>query len=377
MRCSGFVAGPELGRCEHPHLFDGGTRHLASRTPQHKRRSARKPLVGTRRVARVRHIWVGDHAPDRRRFDRPFMSKLAARSALAFASVLYAAPSLAHGSQTSGGLTWTWDAAVTIPLLLVLAAFAIGWIRLSARAEKGSALLRRRGMVFGVGWLVLAGALTSPLHAGGERSFTLHMIEHELLMLVSAPLLVLARPLVIMLWAWPLHIRKKLGRWGVMAPLSSAYRRSTDPVVATLLQAAALLLWHAPTLFDLSLESRGWHAAQHLSFILASLLFWTAMLRGHNRLGATEGRALAVLCLFATSVVSGGLGALMALSESPWYAGYARLGMAPLGLTPQEDQQFAGLLMWVPGGLVHALAALILMRQILRAPPAEVAFDAG
>jgi putative membrane protein len=75
---------------------------------------------------------------------------------------------------------------------------------------------------------------------------------------------------------------------------------------------------------------------------------------------------VAALCLVATSIISGALGALMAFASSPWYVGYARLGMAPFGLTPAEDQQLAGLLMWVPGGLVHAGAALIVMRRILR-----------
>jgi cytochrome c oxidase assembly factor CtaG len=56
----------------------------------------------------------------------------------------------------------------------------------------------------------------------------------------------------------------------------------------------------------------------------------------------------------------------MALSSSPWYAGYAGLGMAPFGLTPAEDQQLAGLLMWIPGGLVHAVAALVLLARSLR-----------
>lgn len=67
-----------------------------------------------------------------------------------------------------------------------------------------------------------------------------------------------------------------------------------------------------------------------------------------------------------TSIVGGALGALMALSSSPWYAGYAAMGMMPLGLTPTEDQQLAGLIMWVPGGLVHAAAALVVLGRYLR-----------
>jgi cytochrome c oxidase assembly factor CtaG len=131
------------------------------------------------------------------------------------------------------------------------------------------------------------------------------------------------------------------------------------------LQAAALWLWHLPTLFDRALDSDGWHISQHLSFVVSALLFWTAMLERRE-----SGRALGapVLCLFVTSVVSGALGALMAFSQSPWYARYAAMGLAPFGLTPVEDQQIAGLLMWVPGGLVHVGAALALIAGALREP---------
>ena len=83
-------------------------------------------------------------------------------------------------------------------------------------------------------------------------------------------------------------------------------------------------------------------------------------------LGRRTAPGIAALCLVVTSIVSGALGALMAFATSPWYAGYARLGMAPFGLSPAEDQQVAGLIMWVPGGLVHAGAALMVMRRILR-----------
>jgi cytochrome c oxidase assembly factor CtaG len=80
------------------------------------------------------------------------------------------------------------------------------------------------------------------------------------------------------------------------------------------------------------------------------------------------------LCLFITSIVSGVLGAMMSFSESPWYAPYAALGLTPQGLTPAQDQQLAGLLMWVPGGFMHAAAALLLIAPMLRS---EARSDAG
>lgn len=279
---------------------------------------------------------------------------------------------LAHGGHvhTEKAPGWTWDPWITGPLLIAALVFTAGWTRLYARSAGGAGVLRRRGFMFATGWVTLAGALVSPLHEAGERSFTAHMVEHELLMLVAAPLLVLAEPLAVMLWAFPAKARMRLGRTAARAPIRSGWRWATGPVTATLLQAAALWLWHMPILFDRALASEGWHAAQHLSFVVTALLFWSAMLgRQGSRASSQPRRALAALCLFATSVVSGALGALMAFSESPWYRGYALLGMAPFGLTPAEDQQMAGLLMWLPGGLVHALAALLVVRALLGGVP--------
>jgi len=255
---------------------------------------------------------------------------------------------------------WTWDPTITGPLLLAALIFWLGWRRLAGRVDRGADRLRRRGWLFAAGLLVTAAALVSPLHEAGERSFAAHMFEHELLMLVAAPLLALAAPLAIMLWAFPSGGRQALGAFGAAGPVRSAWRIMTGPVAVTLLQAAALWLWHAPALFDRALASDGWHIAQHLSFIVTALLFWSVILSPRTP------RGVAALCLVVTSIVSGTLGALMAFATSPWYASYARLGMAPFGLTPAEDQQLAGLLMWVPGGLVHAGVALLILHRLLR-----------
>jgi cytochrome c oxidase assembly factor CtaG len=264
------------------------------------------------------------------------------------------------GPQTPG---WTLEPWLVASLALSLALYAIGWRRLAARSGPGRTLLRRRALAFGAGWLALVVAAASPLHQGGQRSFTLHMIEHELLMLVAAPLLVLSRPLGAMLWAFPAAGRRALGDLARRPWLRAPWLAFSAPVTATLVQAAVLWLWHAPGLFDLALAYEPWHIAQHLSFLVSALFFWQAMLR-------PRGVGLAALCLFATSIVAGALGALMAFSESPWYAPYALLGMAPFGLTPAEDQQLAGLLMWIPGGLVHAGAALAMIGLALRSQPA-------
>lgn len=255
---------------------------------------------------------------------------------------------------------WTFEPWVILPLLIGAALFAVGFRRLFARSEHGARALKRRGVLFALGWLVLAAAVVSPLHEAGERSFTFHMIEHELMMLAAAPLLVASEPLAIMLWAFPAAGRRALGSASKSPAVALPWRTLTDPLIATVVQAAALWLWHAPALFDLALEHEGWHVAQHLSFLVSALFFWSAMFHRRSSPG------VAAVCLFVTSLVSGALGAFMAVSESPWYAPYAALGLTPIGLTPAEDQQMAGLIMWIPGGMFHALFALAFVGSMLR-----------
>jgi putative membrane protein len=279
---------------------------------------------------------------------------------LALAACLVTSGACAHSVDIhTTRIPWTFDAWVTGPLALSALWFAAGWWRLRGRAHVAD--YKVSATWFASGWFVLTAALVTPLHAAGERSFAAHMFEHELLMLLAAPLLVLSRPLGIALWAFPHPLRHALAKGG-QALLGSVWHFFTAPVVATLLQAAALWLWHAPRLFDLALAHPGWHVVQHLSFLVSALLFWWAVLRGRGmaRVG------IAIGCLFFTATVSGALGALMALSNSPWYAGYAASQLDAFGLTPAEDQQLAGVLMWVPGGLVHAGAGLALLARKLR-----------
>lgn len=262
----------------------------------------------------------------------------------------------AHAGHGHDGPGWTLDPLVTLPLLILLALFLLGRWRLARRSK----LPRSRSWLFIGGWLVLTLSLVSPLHEGGERSFTLHMIEHELIMLVATLLLAAAGAGGTIAWGLPGPMRRALGGpW--KKPLASIWKRVTEPVTATILQALAMWAWHAPALFNRALTSQGWHIAQHVSFILASLVFWRAML--DLRRGSA---LLSALLLFLTSLVEGVLGALMALSSSPWYAAYAAMGVTGIGLDPVSDQQLAGLLMWIPGGLVHGAAALVLLYHWLR-----------
>jgi len=276
------------------------------------------------------------------------------RVVIAAGALLIASPAVAHGDHNAH-VGWTLDPWVVVPLGVLLLLFLIGRERLARRSSKS----RPSSWLFLGGWAVLTLSLTSPLHEGGERSFTLHMIEHELIMLIATLLLAASHAGGILAWGLPATGRRLLGgSW--KAPISSLWRTLTEPVTATLIQSVVMWSWHAPALFDRALDSQGWHVAQHLSFIAASLLFWSAMLNPGR-----GGSLLSAGCLFVTSLVEGALGALVALSHSPWYAAYAAMGMSGIGLDPTTDQQLAGLVMWIPGGAVHGAAAVWLLYRWL------------
>ncbi|MCW3798442.1 cytochrome c oxidase assembly protein [Sphingomonas sp. BN140010] len=279
-----------------------------------------------------------------------------------WALMLLAVPGSAYahaGHEHAEAPGWTFDPLLVLPLLFALGLYLLGARRLWQRSDLSHPAQRRTTRLFVSGLAVLALALLSPLHEGGERSFTLHMIEHELIMLVATALLAGSGAGGALAWG----LRKSWRSLPAGAP-ARLWRAVTEPVTATVLQAAALVAWHLPVLFDLALRQPAVHILQHASFFTTSLVFWWAML--HAR-GDRSRYGVSALCLFVTSLVGGALGALMAVSNSPWYAPYAAMPLTGIGLQPAADQQLAGLIMWIPGGLVHAGAALVFLHRWLKA----------
>jgi len=172
---------------------------------------------------------------------------------------------------------------------------------------------------------------------------------------------VLSRPLVTFLWGMPFEWRRRLGQWAKTDYVRGSWNFLTDPFTAWWLHAAAIWIWHVPFLFDLTLQSELAHTAQHLSFFLSALLFWWALLYAHGRRAYGAG----VFYVFTTAVHTSILGALLTFAPRVWYASYTTTTQA-WGLTPLEDQQIGGLIMWVPAGLVYLAAGLWLFGAWLK-----------
>jgi len=265
-------------------------------------------------------------------------------------------------------LTWTFEPWVVICLGLSALLYGLGLARLWPKSGSGRARLRRRACSFFVGWIVLAAALVSPLDALGSLLFSAHMLQHEAMMIVAAPLLVLGRPFALWMWGLPSGWRKPVAMAVQGRAVQMGWSLLTLPVFAWLFHAAVLWLWHAPLLFEASLHSNAIHTLQHVSFFGSALLFWWAVLGDGS---FRPQRGLSMLYIFTTMAHTGALGALLTWSGIVWYPSYVGAGEA-FGMDALEDQQLGGLIMWVPGGLAYLIAGLALAAQWLgrSAPPA-------
>ena len=270
------------------------------------------------------------------------------------------------------GSGWSFDAWVVICLALSGALYAVGLARLSLRAGRRRAIPLAPSAAFTGGWLVIAAALMSPIDALGAALFSAHMLQHELLMLVAAPLMVLGRPLAIWTWALPPTWRVALGRAFHRPAWRVPWLAITAPISAWTLHALAIFLWHVPALFDTALASEDVHALQHVAFLGTALLFWWSILGSVTR----RDRGVALLSLFTTMAYTGALGALLTLSTSPWYPDYGARALS-FGLTALQDQQLGGLVMWVPTGFVYIACGLLLARQWLAESPAPLVRGRG
>jgi putative membrane protein len=279
-------------------------------------------------------------------------------------TALLVAPAAAHGpvlvQPDTRSVPWNIDPWVLIPLVMALWLYGRGVRRLWVRAGWGRGVSGANVISFAAGQAVLVGALVSPLDPLGGALLSAHMAQHGLLVGLAPPLLLLGKPGVAFAWALP-------GAWmkGHFAPivwrsLSALGRALSEPLRAAALHGVMLWLWHAPVLFEAAVEHDGWHALQHACFFGSVLLFWRAVLDA--RTGRRAGPAL--VAAFVTFMHSGMLGGLITMAPQPLYPVYAGRG-ATWGLTALDDQQLAGLLMWVPLGLPYLAAGLCLAWRLV------------
>ena len=235
-------------------------------------------------------------------------------------------------------------------------------------AGVGHGVRRGQAACFAAGILTLAIALLSPVDALAETLFSVHMVQHLLLMIVAAPLLALGEPLLPALWALPYRWRLAVGRWWRASPRA---RRTAwaagDPLGIWLANLAVLWFWHLPGPYLAALGDERLHAIEHFTFLASAFLFWWVLFQPIGRRRLARGGAVVYLAL--TLMQSGALGAILAFARTGWYSAHAA-GAAAWHLTLLEDQQLAGLIMSVPASLVYIGVALALAARWFVLDPA-------
>lgn len=255
-------------------------------------------------------------------------------------------------------------------LTILAVVYAAGVARLWRHAGYGRGVRRFDVLAFSIGWVAIAVALSSPMDEWSDEWLMAHMIQHELLMVIAAPLVAISSPMVAALWAMPSSARRRVVDAVTGGALSRVWARLTSPMSAFVLYAVALWIWHLPALYDAALEHEPIHLIEHACFFATATLFWWGI--AHGRYGRV-GYGAAVVYVFATAVHSGVLGALLTFAPHVLYAPYQL--RHPAGPAALEDQQLAGLLMWIPAGVTFIAGGLILFAAWLRESDRHTRYD--
>lgn len=281
---------------------------------------------------------------------------------------------LAHeGSLQPHDLPWAWNLD---PVLLLGLAGGAWAYRRGRRATDTPG--RQRAFAGAVAALALA--LVSPLEALSGVLASAHMVQHVLLVVVAAPLLAWSAPGAAVLRGLPPRLRAWNRAARVGAGLGADRLRATRaPVVRWLAYVVVLWLWHAAALYGAAVEHELVHVLEHVTFLGTAWLVWSVIL-GPARVRVSPG--LGLLGVFALALQGVFLSALLTFARTPWYEPYVEA--APVwGVDALQDQQLAGVVMWVPAGLVHVAIGIALLAAWLRdveadgRAPAEPAWDEG
>ncbi len=257
---------------------------------------------------------------------------------------------------------WNWDLLTLVPLVLLSWLYARGvrhlWRRLGRRV-----IQPWRVTCFAGGCATLFIAVISPFHELAHALFWVHMIQHMLIMGIVAPLLVLGRPPIALLWALSPRARLRAGAWTRATGLQASWRLLTGPSAAWTIHLLVLWGWHAPLLYDAAMRSPTLHWFEHTTMLAAAYIYWHALIAGSAV--RAWGYGAGALASLGTLTHAGMLGALLTFAPVPLYESHVA-SAAAWGLTPLEDQQLAGLVMWVPACMVYLVAGLLFIGFALR-----------
>ena len=268
-------------------------------------------------------------------------------------------------------LSWSFEPTIIVGLAVAAGLYVRGWRRLRSRGRGGRSLKPWRAWCFAGGLLSLVLALLSPIGTFDSIFFFTHMIQHVLLIMVAAPLLLLGAPVVPTLWGFSRESRRRIGRLFHQGhPVHRVFSFLTRPGVALALFILILFVWHYPPLYDLAQGRTLIHDLEHALFFGSALLFWWPVIHpsgGRRRLSY----GAAILYIFPAKIAGFVLGAGLSLTRTPYYQTYIDLPRI-WGMSALDDQQLGGLIMWVFGGLLFIIPLLALVLMMMREDEGDV-----
>ena len=230
---------------------------------------------------------------------------------------------------------WTWYPSVVTGFSL--------WTILYVWANRGKHTPMLQQIAFHLGTLAGLIALVSPLdELGDEYLFSAHMVQHLLLMFLTAPL-------------WLLGTSGWLVDRVVPEQVGTLAKRLAGPMSAFLLFVAVLWFWHIPGIYEMAQESEALHIFEHLSFIGAALIGWWPVIGAETSRVAKPSPPVRMVYLFLLAVPCTALAAILTYAKTPLYPFYVT-APHPYGLSALQDQHLGGLLMWLPTHMFLLLA---------------------
>lgn len=236
----------------------------------------------------------------------------------------------------------------TIVITFAVVAYACGVIRIRREVGSHRVIGRSQTAAFAAAMVLFVIVLSPEVDEVTDALFSAHMGQHLVLMLLIPPLLVWSRPVLVMLWGLPRDVRKTFATSSSVHWLRAATWQLMHPLSVAILFLGTFSFWHLPRPYAWSLQNEWVHTFEHLSFVVTAFMFWTLVIEpsGRRRMEFIP----SMLFVAAIAVLSGLPGALMILSPVVLFKAHGTAAYA-WGMTPLEDQQIAGLIMWIPAGI--------------------------
>jgi len=266
---------------------------------------------------------------------------------------LAAAGTAAHdaiGEDEGVWTAWSFDLPVLVPAVLLGFFYACGLRRWPVRHH---AHQWWKTACYYSGLMIGVLSVVSPIDRLGEHHFFAHMIQHELIMVAAIPLILLGAPTTPVLRGMPRWLRVNVvGAFAGEPVVRRVWRGLAQPLIALVISQGIIVAWHLfPGWYNAAVERDGVHYVQHFSFAFGALLFWWNII-DPAPLRAPMGYLLRIVYVLAGTTAQSVIAAMITLADQPLYDVY-ETARPIFDMSPLSDQELGGLVMWVPGQMIH------------------------